>query len=59
MGNGNPAGTAGDCPRGFVCLENGNCGGILDMEKIFLSLLFDMKYPNICYEYVITLFVLF
>ena len=43
MGNGNPAGTAGDCPQGFVCLKNGNCGGILNMEKIFLSLLFDMK----------------
>ena len=35
LGNGNPAGTAGDCPKGFVCLKNGNCGGILNMEKIF------------------------
>ena len=56
MGNGTTAGTAGDCPKGFVCLKNGNCGGILNMEKIFLSSLFD---KNICYEHFNSLFILF
>ena len=27
IGNGNLGGTPGDCPKGFVCLKNGNCGG--------------------------------
>ena len=27
LGNGNAGGTPGDCPKGFVCLKNGNCGG--------------------------------
>ena len=27
LGNGNAAGSPGDCPKGFVCLKNGNCGG--------------------------------
>ena len=27
LGNGNAAGNPGDCPKGFVCLKNGNCGG--------------------------------
>ena len=27
LGNGNAGGTQGDCPKGFVCLKNGNCGG--------------------------------
>ena len=28
LGKGNPGGIPGDCPRGFVCLKKGNCGGI-------------------------------
>ena len=49
LGNGNTAGTAGDCPKGFVCLKNGNCGGIL---KEFMSDDFELD-PNICYEHFI------
>ena len=58
LGNGNTAGTAGDCPKGFVCLKNGNCGGILNMEKIFfvVALRYD---PNICYEHFNSLFISF
>ena len=56
MGNGNPAGTAGDCPQGFVCLKNGNCGGILNMEKIFLSLLFDMIQTSVMNILILFLF---
>ena len=28
LGNGNAGGNPGDCPKGFVCLKNGNCGGM-------------------------------
>ena len=34
LGQGNPPRQSGDCPEGYVCLSNGNCGGMFYFGKL-------------------------